>query len=303
MPDIFICHASEDKDEVARPLADSLSSSGLDVWYDEYSLKLGDSLRRMIDKGLAESKFGAVIISPSFFAKEWPQSELDGLFAKEIRGHKTILPIWHKIDRDEVLRHSPIMADRLAARTEEGLDQIVRKILDVIKPDTSHLTLSGKTLAVTPGSIRLHSGEWAVNTPLRVTNLSDEPAYSVQIKITLDPPDLDSKSIHVEYDQPTTAIEEPVAFVTISPDGMLHYLVDSHGREALAIVFHTIDPHSTREVQVAGTKKIKSSAKVELWDFKEKPPEVLRKGGKVAFPISAPEDVTSKGIALLIRKR
>jgi hypothetical protein len=97
MRDAFISHASEDKDQVARPLAVALQSAGLDIWYDEFSLSLGDSLRASIDSGLSDSRYGIVVLSPSFFAKRWPQEELNGLFAKELLGTKTILPIWHNI--------------------------------------------------------------------------------------------------------------------------------------------------------------------------------------------------------------
>ena len=74
---IFISHASEDKRTFVRPLAHALKGRGLQIWYDEFSLKLGDSLRRSIDRGLAECSAGVVVLSPSFFAKEWPQRELD----------------------------------------------------------------------------------------------------------------------------------------------------------------------------------------------------------------------------------
>src|SRR2546423_359737 len=80
--DLFISHASEDKDDVARPLADLFIQKGLKVWYDEYTLIVGDSLRRSIDRGLAGSRYGLVILSPHFFEKEWPQKELDGLVAR-----------------------------------------------------------------------------------------------------------------------------------------------------------------------------------------------------------------------------
>ena len=77
--DAFISHASEDKEELVRPLADALVERGLKVWYDEFNLTVGDSLRRSIDKGLAKSRFGIVVLSSSFFAKNWTQYELDGL--------------------------------------------------------------------------------------------------------------------------------------------------------------------------------------------------------------------------------
>lgn len=89
--DLFISHASEDKGEIVRPLVDALVSAGYRVWYDEFTLTIGDSLRRSIDKGLAQSKYGLVILSPNFFAKNWPQTELDGLAARERNGNKVVL--------------------------------------------------------------------------------------------------------------------------------------------------------------------------------------------------------------------
>ena len=77
--DVFISHAGEDKDQVARPLAKQLTALGVRVWYDEAALTLGDSLNRSIDAGLSRSRFGVVILSRHFFEKEWPQRELDGL--------------------------------------------------------------------------------------------------------------------------------------------------------------------------------------------------------------------------------
>ena len=76
--DLFICHASEDKKEIVRPLVKALIKEGFRVWYDEFTLTMGDRLRRSIDKGLAQSKYGIVILSPNFFKKNWPQTELNG---------------------------------------------------------------------------------------------------------------------------------------------------------------------------------------------------------------------------------
>ncbi|HAS12588.1 MAG TPA: hypothetical protein DCS55_19080 [Acidimicrobiaceae bacterium] len=98
--DVFISHASEDKQAVARPLADLLIDRDVEVWYDDFTLTVGDSLRRSIDRGLAGSRFGVIILSPDFFRKEWPQAELDGLVAKQrASGAKVILPIWHRLTR------------------------------------------------------------------------------------------------------------------------------------------------------------------------------------------------------------
>lgn len=303
MPDIFICHATEDKESIVRPLARSLSAAGLDIWYDEYSLKLGDSLRRSIDQGLAESRFGVVILSPAFFEKDWPQTELDGLFAKEIGQEKTILPVWHDIEHTDVLMHSPLLADRIAIKTIEGLDNVIMKILEVVAPNASHLTSEGSTVGVSPSFIRLHTGEWAVKTPLRITNYGDQPVHSVQIKLELDPSDLDPQPIHLDLGYPTTRIEGAVSWASISPDAIRLYFENLSGNSCLSIILHTIAPGESREIQVEGKESIKSSATVELWDFKFTPPEVLRKGDQVAFPFSVPEDVKVKGLGILIKKR
>lgn len=131
---VFISHASEDKKEIAQPLAQALRREGLEVWYDDYTLTIGDSLRQKIDEGLAKSSYGIVILSKAFFAKHWPQQELNGLAAREIGGKKVILPVWHKITRDEVAEISPTLADRLGALTSNGLDDVVAKLLEAMNP-------------------------------------------------------------------------------------------------------------------------------------------------------------------------
>ena len=139
--DVFISHAWEDKEDIARPLAEALRQKGLRVWYDEFTLTLGDSLRRSIDRGLAQSRYGVVILSPNFFAKEWPQKELDGLVAFEAPGEKVILPVRHNIVSGQIREYSPTLADRIAVSSEPGLGHVVEELLRVIKP-ASELVLS-----------------------------------------------------------------------------------------------------------------------------------------------------------------
>lgn len=113
--DIFLSHASEDKDEIARPLREALEDRGLVVWFDEVKIKVGQSIRQEIEKGISGAKFGVVILSPSFFAKQWTQAELDALFTKKVdTGRSVILPIWHRVTKDEVAAHSPLLAGLLA---------------------------------------------------------------------------------------------------------------------------------------------------------------------------------------------
>jgi hypothetical protein len=127
--DAFISHASEDKAKVVKPLAKALSVRGFRVWYDEFTLRVGDSLRQSIDKGLINSRFGIVVLSPSFFAKNWPQYELNGLTAREIQGEKVILPIWHAVDREQVMAYSPTLADKVALSTKRlSINQIANAL-------------------------------------------------------------------------------------------------------------------------------------------------------------------------------
>lgn len=126
---LFVSHATEDKDEVARPLAERLRSLGYSVWYDEYSLKVGQSLSEEIDKGLAACDYGVVILSPSFFAKNWARRELAGLVAREvIEGRHVLLPVWHRVGVPDIARHSPSLADRLAVSTTNGLEHVVAEL-------------------------------------------------------------------------------------------------------------------------------------------------------------------------------
>lgn len=132
--DVFISHASEDKDEIVRPLAVKLQSMGLKVWYDEFELKIGDSLRRKIDKGLANSRFGIVVLSTAFISKGWTNYELDGIVTKAISGQQVILPIWHNITKQQVIDYSPSLADKLARNTAiNTIEEIADEIYEVVK--------------------------------------------------------------------------------------------------------------------------------------------------------------------------
>ena len=133
MWDLFISHASEDKASVARPLAEILREKGIRVWIDETELCLGDSLRAKIDEGLAQSRFGLVIVSRAFLSKRWPIQELNGLVARESGGQKVILPIWHGVDHRLIAEHSPILADKLAEDTANGLEKVADKIVAVVR--------------------------------------------------------------------------------------------------------------------------------------------------------------------------
>lgn len=138
--DAFISHATEDKADVARPLAERLKRRRVEVWYDEFTLRPGASLRQSIDHGLAKSRYGIVILSPNFFGKGWPEWELNGLVQRHLEGsQRVLLPIWHQVTREMVASYSPSLADIVAIKSDMGLDEVVRQILKVIQPEESAL--------------------------------------------------------------------------------------------------------------------------------------------------------------------
>jgi hypothetical protein len=130
--DVFICHASEDKEEVALPLAKHLDEKGIKVWLDKFEIQLGDSLRQSIESGLKDSRFGVVILSEAFFAKYWAMSELSALIAREEDHIKVVLPIWHKLSKKKVKEFSPLLADKFAVNTEYGLDYVAQQIAKTV---------------------------------------------------------------------------------------------------------------------------------------------------------------------------
>lgn len=131
--DVFISHASEDKESFVKPFVDELKKLGITVWYDKDTIRWGDSIRKKIDEGLLNSRFGIVVISMDFIRKYWTSHELDGLFNLEESGESRILPIWHNINKSDVLKFSPSLAAKMALSTAlmtpEEIAQQVKEIL------------------------------------------------------------------------------------------------------------------------------------------------------------------------------
>ena len=134
--DVFISHASEDKETVAQPLAAALEAAGVSVWLDSVELKIGDSLRRKIDRGIRSSRFATVVFSDNFFAKGWTQYELDGIVTMTVAGQQNLLPIWHNVTKDQVVAHSPSLADKVARSTAtHTIQEIAKEIASVVHAD------------------------------------------------------------------------------------------------------------------------------------------------------------------------
>ena len=125
--DVFMSHASEDKESIARPLTEELEARGLRVWFDNRELRIGDSIRQKIEEGLAQSSYGVVILSKPFISKFWPNFELDALIEK-------VLPIWHEISREEIASQFPALAGRFALSTSEhDTSYIAQQIYEKIR--------------------------------------------------------------------------------------------------------------------------------------------------------------------------
>lgn len=133
--DAFLSYASEDREAVAQPLYHLLTEFGLRIWFDQTELRIGDSLRQRIDSGLAKSRRGIVVLSPFFFAKHYPQQELNGLAQKEVEGESVILPVWHNVDAGQVRGYSPTLADRVAVKSSDGLEMVAATLLLSLRPN------------------------------------------------------------------------------------------------------------------------------------------------------------------------
>ena len=134
--DVFISHAWEDKKDFVDEFVTTLENLNIRVWYDTKKLQWGDSMRSKIDEGLRKSKFGVAILSPNYIAegKYWTKEEFNGLFQLESINGKKILPIWHNLTKAQVMKFSPMIADKkamtTATMTSEEIANVLKDLLD-----------------------------------------------------------------------------------------------------------------------------------------------------------------------------
>jgi hypothetical protein len=134
-PLAFLSHDSRDKDDVARPLAIELGRLLCPVWFDEYSLKVGDSLSESIDRGIREAAKCILILSPSFLANPgWSKAEFKAIINRHIAEGDVILPIWHNVTRDDVYGYSSFLVDIVASNTRKGVEAVARDLAVVLRP-------------------------------------------------------------------------------------------------------------------------------------------------------------------------
>jgi hypothetical protein len=132
--DAFISHASEDKNEFVEPLVNALTSLGLEVWYDDHNMLVGDSLLRSIDEGILRSRNGIIVLSQAFFQKPWPRYELEGLRALQTAGRLRILPVCLDATIDEVRDYNIGLATRKILNARAScVDDVARQLLVAVR--------------------------------------------------------------------------------------------------------------------------------------------------------------------------
>ncbi|WMW25853.1 TIR domain-containing protein [Methanolobus sediminis] len=133
LKDLFVSYASEDKELFVRPLIETLHEENLTIWWDEAEIKIGDDTLQSISKGLSESKYGLIILSPNYMRKDWPLRELNALLAKK---KSMILPVWHNVNKEDVDNFSLIISGLHSIKTEYcSYEEIAKKVKDKILND------------------------------------------------------------------------------------------------------------------------------------------------------------------------
>lgn len=134
-PLAFISHDSRDKDAIARIIAEKLVAHGVPVWFSEFSLHVGDSLRESIEKGLRECEKCILILTPNFLCNSgWTKTEFNAVFTRELIecSHK-ILPVWAGVTQREVFDYSPTLVDRYAAQWDMGVENVIASLARAIR--------------------------------------------------------------------------------------------------------------------------------------------------------------------------
>ena len=130
--DVFLCHAWDDRKDAAKELHDLLKSKGVTVWFSEQDVPLGSSLLREIDKGLAKSRVGIVLVTPLFLKRVEGEGiadkELSALLARDL-----LVPIVHGTTFEDLREVSPLLGSRSGLSTkEESMVDVAAKIAELV---------------------------------------------------------------------------------------------------------------------------------------------------------------------------
>ena len=137
--DAFICHASEDKDQIAKPLASAITNAGMSCWLDEAKMRWGDDLSAMINDGLSNSRYVIVILTPFFIEKNWTLRELNSAITKEVEENTNhILPV---VSTDPEIRKAifdklPLIRSKIWQPWASNPEVIAQKLSELLISDS-----------------------------------------------------------------------------------------------------------------------------------------------------------------------
>ena len=154
--DVFISHASDDKEVFVDPLARRLRKLAVRVWYDKFVFMPGDRLSEKIAEGLAKSRYGLLVISSAFISKKWTRYELSGLINRFVEDNARLIPLWLGITRAEVVAFNPALADLLSIRaTKDNIEACTLEVLRIVRPQLyENVSLLGMKLPVEIKKVR-----------------------------------------------------------------------------------------------------------------------------------------------------
>lgn len=301
--DVFICHVKEDEEAIVRPLAERIESIGPSVAYRTHSVKKGDSLSKSIAKGFEECRHGMIIQSSSFFAKGWPQAELDEVQRKTSDGKRPIFPVIRSLHKDDARQYIPDVVRLFEQVTGHPFDEVLEQFntnsldvtaeafLDSIEKESRHKVIGNQVLTTTPKTARLHSGEWQSATLVVIANRSDKRVYSIALAI-IPAKDIPTDSLSFDFDQteksPAGKIASKGGSITWNASVVATHCKYSNGRMFIVLHIHSIAAKGEFRFLISGTNPILSSAELVVCAFTNSPPEILAQGGKIAVPFVVP---------------
>lgn len=129
---VFISHDNADKEELAKHLAIRLMRH-FNVWFSEFSLVVGDNLRKSIEKGLRECEYGIILLTPNYLLNHrWTEAELDVLISQHLEEGKKILPVWYEVNAEQVGEFSPFLKRLYGAQWDDGVENVFNQLYNAM---------------------------------------------------------------------------------------------------------------------------------------------------------------------------
>lgn len=178
--DVFISHANEDKDAIVDGLAQQLEVLGVNVWYDDDQIQIGDSLMDSLDEGLSESRYGVIVLSENFIDKNWPESELKALMQRFQQDDVGIMPLRYGIPHEEIANSYPLLSDLVSRQIKpDTIQDRVQDIYNVVKREPEEVSKDWV------GGTDLEEDSRTEFEPITVT-IQDRPQINIGDKFTVE---------------------------------------------------------------------------------------------------------------------